>query len=196
MTDSRFSNLRRVVATLALTLAVAVLAGVPGPASAQEGTPVATPAAVEGASYLYVQAGFTGGRFDATSEEGLFVLVLEGAPAQTVYFSDRPARDVGLIATEEFLETFDFTDDPPNAALVFATEDGGTDVIVVELTQPSYDAEAGTLTYMAQVLALEEEDAATFGLTEEPLTAEAIPLTFGSGTLFIDSSCSPWDPRC
>lgn len=198
MNDTRPAFLRRVMVTaLALTLAAISMAGIQRDLSAQEATPVASPAAVEDVSYLYVQTGFTSGRFDSTSEAGFFVLALEGGPMETIFFSDRPERIVGTIPTEEFLTALDFENDPPNAALVFETEEGGTEIVVAELTQPSFSDDGETLFYIAKVLAIDEIDASTLGVEQEPLGPDALPFTFGRSSLFIDSGCNPiTDPRC
>ena len=89
--------------------------------------------------------------------------------------------------------------DPPNAALVIQTEDGTTDVVVLELTEPVYDAAAGTMAYVAMVLeGFAQLEASGAGFTEQPLPAASIPAAFGPSSLFIDSvlGCTPWDPRC
>jgi hypothetical protein len=167
--------------------------------AAQQATPVASPAA-EDASYLFVQSGFSSGTLIADAGE-TFNLVLQGAPEQTVFFSDRPSRVVGAVATERFLEELGFEpSDPPNAALVIQTDDGTSDVIVLELTSPVYDAAAGTMSYVATLLeGFTQLEATGAGFTEEPLAADSIPAAFGPSSLFIDSllsGCSPWDPRC
>jgi hypothetical protein len=152
--------------------------------SAHQATPDA-----EQIAYLFVQAGFRSGTFQPAEDvEGGFLLTLEGAPAQTVFFSDRPARIAGSIPTAELLETLDFDgNDPPNAALVLQGTDGGTDIVVLELSRPKYDPAAGTLTYV--VLPIEDErlDASDVGFTEAPVTIESIGAEFGPGSLFIDS---------
>lgn len=196
MNDARIPFLRRAaVVVVAITLSLVSLAGAPRGLSAQDATPAASPVAVDDVSYLYVQTGFTSGRFDSTSEEGHFVLALEGGPMETIYFSDRPERIVGTIPTAEFLTTLDFENDPPNAALVFETEEGETEIVVAELTQPSFGDDSETLFYIAEVLAIDEIDASTLGVEQEPLGPGELPFTFGRSTLFIDSGCSPWDPR-
>lgn len=183
-------------------LAAAALAGVGGAAlatrgvAAQDGTP--SPVA-EAVSYLFVQSGFTSGILDqATEGVQSWLLVLQGAPAQTVFFSDRPARIAGAISTERFLEILDFsTDDPPNAALVIDTDEGA-DVVILELTDPVYDPVAATLTYITKILEVDVLETAGYGFTTDPLGPDGYPAEFGPASLFIDSlmGCSPWDPRC
>ena len=80
---------------------------------------------------------------------GVYTLSLEGSLGDTVYFSDRPARRVGLIPTAVLLEQLGFTPaDPPNAALVAQTADG-EDILVVELMNPRYDEAARPLPTMS-----------------------------------------------
>jgi len=168
--------------------------------AAQEATPVASPEAE--ASYLFVQAGFTAGTITPDAS-GDLTISLQGAPAQTIFFSDRPNRFVGAVQTQQFLDVLGFDpSDPPNAALVIQPVAGGVDevdVVVLELLAPVYDPVAMILSYTGRVLeGFTELEATGTGFTVEPLEAAAIPATVGACTLFIDSmlGCSPWDPRC
>lgn len=183
-------------------LAASALAGAGGAALAvrsavaQEGTP--SPVAEE-ATFLFVQSGFSSGLLDkATDGVESWLLVLQDAPEQTAFFSDRPARIAGVMPTAQFLETLDFSaDDPPNAALVIDTENGAA-VVILELTQPAYDAEAATLTYITRILEVDVLVTSGFGFATDPLGPNDAPGAFGPASLFIDSllGCSPWDPRC
>lgn len=184
-------------------LAAAALAGLGGAALAPRGAAAqdeGTPAAAgDETAYLFVQSGFTSGMLDqATDGVQSWMLRLQGAPRQTVFFSDRPARIAGSISTERFLELLDFSpDDPPNAALVIDTE-AGADVVILELTDPVYDAEAATLTYITKILDVDTLESSGYGFETDPLGPDAYPAEFGPASLFIDSllGCSPWDPRC
>ncbi len=153
--------------------------------TAQEASPVASPAVEgEGGSDLFVQSFGAGTLAPKSGESGVYTLTLEGATGQTIYFSDRPARRVGLVPTEALLEQLGFTPaDPPNAALVAQTA-AGEEVVVVELFDPSYDEAAGTLTYGARILADYAGGAlADFARREEG--AEPAP-AFETAHLFID----------
>lgn len=168
-------------------------------AFARQATPVATPVTSEDeAAYLFVQAGFGSGTLTANAD-GTYQLTLSNAPAQTVYFSDRPQRIVGAMPTEHFLEVLGFdADDAPNAALVIQVDTENTDVIVFELTAPVYEVEVASLTYTATLLEGFDQFVETgVGFVEQPLTADTLPQEFGACSLFIDSllGCSPWDPR-
>lgn len=107
-------------------------------------------------------------------------MTLRGVAQSTVYFSDRPERVVGHIATSNFVTIWgegddSFEDDPPNAVLAFA--EGGHAVpsdIVIEITEPMLDGE--DLTYKITVLE-----------GEPPARAEGC-------TLFIDPFGRPLTP--
>ena len=180
------------------------------PTAAQDATPLATPAASPGASpaaggpvaLLFVQTFATGTWTPKPDTEGVYLLTVTGHTAQTVYFSDRPERLVGTLLTREFLQQLGFTpENPPNAAVVAQTADGGEDVLVVELFDPVYEEPVGadggvSVTYRARVLAGEpgERLAAFAGRQGDAL----LPGAFGAGALFIDSSFDIWcilDPR-
>lgn len=139
----------------------------------------------DGPEMLFVQP-FNGGTWlPAEGGDGLFTLTLTGASAQTVYFSDRPDRIFGLAPMQQFLDGLGFTPvDPPNAALVADADDGGQQILVIELFNPAYDDAAETLTYDARVLA----DYHGFGLTHVATqqTDYELPNAFGRGGLFID----------
>jgi hypothetical protein len=183
-------------------LAAAALASVGGAAlvaqnaAAQDATP--SPVGGEEVSYLFVQSGFTSGILDQATE-GIqsWMLTLQGAPEQTVFFSERPTRIAGAISTERFLETLDFSpDDPPNAALVIGMDEGAT-VVILELTDPVYDPDAATLTYITKILEIDVLITSGYGFPSDPVGPDSYPPEFGPSSLFIDSSgCSPWDPRC
>src|SRR5829696_1762143 len=103
---------------------------------AQEATPAATSDG-EKIPYLFVQS-FAGGSIaPKAGEEGAYTVTLEHGLGQTLYFADRPSRDVGAVPTEHFLAGLGFpADNPPNAAIVVDDGDGGTEIAVVELRNP------------------------------------------------------------
>jgi len=194
-TTGRLSRRTALVTSLSGIAALGVTAGF-----ARQATPVVTPVMSEGeAAYLFVQAGFTSGTLAANSD-GTYALTLLNAPAQTIYFSDRPNRIVGAMPTERFLEALGFDPaDPPNAALVIQVDTENTDVIMFELTAPVYDADRASLTYTATLLeGFDQLDETGVGFVEQPLTADTVPEDFGASSLFIDSllGCTIVDPRC
>jgi hypothetical protein len=170
-------------------------AGLARPAAAQEATPAA--GAEEGASFLFVQTFGAGSLAPKEgAEAGVLTLTADHLPGQTLYFSDRPERIVGMVATERFLGTgggapaggtptgAGFTPaDPPNAALVAQTAEG-EDILVVELLNPRYDEAAGTLAYDVRLLA----DYANTGLADLAARQadDQFASSFTTAHLFID----------
>jgi hypothetical protein len=136
--------------------AAALVAGVGLTTAQRRVTAQATPTANQdeaAGSDLFVQTFRAGTLTPDPNESGVYTLSLEGSLGDTVYFSDRPARRVGVIPTAVLLEQLGFTPaDPPNAALVAETADG-EDILVVELMNPRYDEAAGTLAYDVRLLA-------------------------------------------
>ena len=108
-------------------------------------------------------------------------LTLRGVTASTLYFADRPKRDVGHMTTADFVDLWaigdnSFETDPPNAVLAFL-EPGGhvpEDAVVV-LKEPNLDG-AGNLAYSIEVL------------------EGTVPAKAGPVTLFIDPFGRPLSP--
>jgi hypothetical protein len=105
--------------------------------------------ALERIDALFVQSASS-----SSSDEG--TVTLHGLTDSTVYFADRPRREVGHIPSHRFVELWEsdengFSIDPPNAVLSFLEEDGPTpeDTVVV-LREPHL--EGHELTYTVDVL--------------------------------------------
>lgn len=203
MTNTFFDTLTKVLATrrsrrdAIRTSGSGIAAGLAGstirPTAAQE----ATPADSGEPGFLFVQTASSGSftpnhapstpAADSTLESDSaagYLLTLEGHHGGTIYFSDRPERIFGDAPTDQFLDGLGFSPtNPPNAALVTSTDDGEPDVVVLELNDPTYDAEAGTITYGATLLA-DYEDEGLSHVTEQQ--HETVPETFGRASLFID----------
>jgi hypothetical protein len=205
-TVSRFFATRRLSRRQALArggagLAAAGLAAAGlGSASAQE----ATPAPVDydptrKVAYLFVQSFERGAIAPKEGENGTYTVTLQHGLGQTLYFSDRPLRDVGATPTVQFLEGLGFSPkNPPNAALLVETAAGETDIAVIELTNPSYDEASFTATYDVKVLE-NWEDSTELGFSQAPADLAAVAPSFGAAHLFIDDcadsnlSCCPYD---
>lgn len=93
----------------------------------------------------------------AQTAEGLDVdngaITLRGVSPSTLWFSDRPHRLTGHMATNDFVDSWSegddsFAADPPNALLSIFSEDEVVDVVVV-LRDPSL--RDGDLTYAVDV---------------------------------------------
>jgi len=108
-------------------------------------------------------------------------LTLRGITPSTLYFADRPKRDVGHMTTTDFVDLWaigdnSFETDPPNAVLAFLEPGGDVpDDAVVVLKEPNLDG-AGNLAYTIEVL-------------EGTVPAQAGPVT-----LFIDPFGRPLSP--
>lgn len=163
--------------------------------STSEASPAASPMAeAPGPSFLFVQLAESGTWAPKPGEDGVYLLTLVAPSNQTLYFSDRPARIVGTVATDTFLDQLGFTPfTPPNAAAVVHTGDGVRDALVLELFNPVYTRAFGedgsdVLTYEARVLAAYEGD----GLAPwvEMADDDQLPREFTDMSLFIDD-CPP-----
>lgn len=82
-------------------------------------------------------------------------LTLKGVSPTTVYFSDRPNRVAGHLATPEMIPLWSegknsFTKDPPNATLSVFGKDGSVANVVVELRNPKLTGDQ--LAYDVKVL--------------------------------------------
>lgn len=207
MDPARFDRLTRRLAArttrraaVGASLGAVALGALTNSALGQDATPVpdATPAP-EGDDpvFLFVQT-FASGRGEVNPGAGTptvegtptpaggasFLLTLEGHTGQTVYFSDRPDRIVGAAQTQQFLDGLGFAaSNPPNAALVGEFR-AGQGVVVLQLIEPVYDADAGTVTYGAEVLRGYEGENLVPVVADE--VAERLPAEFGPAALFID----------
>lgn len=171
------------------------LASVSGLAArAQDATPDPT---TDDATFLFVQSA-TSGTFTVNAGAATpavagsptpggdadYLLTLEGHTGNTVFFSDRPERIFGEASTQTFLDNLGFSvANPPNAALVTNDADGNEDILVVELIEPSYDADAGTITYGVNILS-DYEGGLDFVAGRQQ--DEDLAPTFGEASLFID----------
>jgi hypothetical protein len=163
-----------------------------GITSGDAATPVASPeAAGSRIQLLFVQTFGAGSLAPVDDTSDQLVLTADHLAGQTLFFSDRPARVVGMMPTERFFGPADagglgFTPaDPPNAALVVAGEgDAPAQIVLIELTDPHYDAATGVVRYSVRVLDDMEEMA--LSLEQTPLPAAEAALEFSAASLFID----------
>jgi hypothetical protein len=113
------------------------------------------------------------------SSDGATV-TLEGVAPSTLYFSDRPQREAGQMATTDFVDLWgegenSFETDPPNAVLSFLEPGGDVpDDVVVVIREPQLEADR--LSYSIEVL------------------EGAVPASAGSVSLFIDPFGRPLSP--
>jgi hypothetical protein len=186
--DRRLSR-RTTLAAAAGTVAAAAVVRV----HAQDATPAVVPHATvvtdeqNEVPFMFVQTFGSGSLAPSEGEAGTLVLTADHLAGQTLFFSDRPERIVGMVSTERLLglsggdQGLGFSPaDPPNAALVL--DDGN--VLVVELLDPTYDAATGQVTYGLRVL--EDLEQVDLQLEQEPLAVADAPRDFTAASLFID----------
>ena len=106
-------------------------------------------------------------------------ITLHGLGESTVYFADRPRREIGHMRSSSFIELWDdgvysFGVDPPNAVLSFLDGDDSPDDVVVVLHEPRLEGDS--LSYRVDVL-------------EGTLPGES-----GACSVFIDSFGRPSSP--
>ena len=128
----------------------------------------------------------SGGSFEG-GDGDTHELTLEGVPDQAVWFADRPARRTGSFSIPEMNDAFFGDQRPPNAALEIFEADSGGGVVVVEVSEPQYDAGAETLRFDARVL--EPNAVKSTTLAAHADRAETtVPAEFGTAALFIDDA--------
>ena len=113
-----------------------------------------------------------------TSDRG--TIRLQGLSPSTLYFADRPQREVGHMLSRQFVANWaagdnSFADNPPNAVLSFGEPgDRPPEDAVVVIQDPHLDGDA--LTYSVKVL------------------DGAVPAATGPCALFIDPLGRPLSP--
>jgi hypothetical protein len=134
--------------------------------------------------FMFVQTA-EGGTFEARPDRSGFRLTLRGVAPQTVYFSDRPQRIAGGVPNGAFLDGLGFSDaNPPNAAIVLSEpKSADSDVVVVALTNPAYDAAARTLVYDAKPLEKTDGTGLAFWTDRRD---ETLPASFANVSVFVD----------
>lgn len=139
-----------------------------------------------GPMYLYVQTFHTGTIVPKEGEDGTYTITLEQGSGQTIYFADRPSRNVGVFRNRAFLSKLGFfPDDRPNAALILDTGHGEMDIAVVELSHPVITDDERGISYDVQMLENWEESL-SLGLSDAPGDLAAIAPSFGTAHLLID----------
>jgi hypothetical protein len=107
-------------------------------------------------------------------------ITLHGLADSTVYFADRPRREIGHIASLRFVELWSedassLAADPPNAVLSFLDENGeAPEDVVLVLREPRLSGR--TISYRVEIL------------------EGSLPRRFGPCALFIDMFARPLAP--
>jgi hypothetical protein len=114
------------------------------------------------------------------TSDGEKTITLRGLSPSTLYFADRPQREVGHMSTKAFVDLWgegenSFALDPPNAVLSFAQpEDRPPSDVVVTIRDPKMDGDS--LVYDVDVL------------------DGSLPTSTGPCALFIDPFGRPLSP--
>ena len=140
---------------------------------------------------LFVQTAASGSFTSANSAQGMYILQLTNVRPSVLMFTDRPRRQVGSVNMDAFLQKAwdiktpdNYATDPPNAVLMtHDTNEGHEEAVVITLSKPSYDAAAGTLTYMTKILG--RTDASQLGVINDK-DVSTFPDQFNDPALFID----------
>jgi hypothetical protein len=123
------------------------------------------------------------------------VLTLTGVASKGVEFTDRPTRKAGSSDVTDIIASF-FQHAPPNAALEYEVTDANSQVAVVELSDPAYDADQATLSFDAQLLKDPESEVQKgSALVDFVLRSTGeLPPSWGATTVFLDSAAEPLEP--
>lgn len=135
-------------------------------------------------THIFIQEG-AGGSF-VNDGSGNYSLTMTNVVPYTIFFADRPARDVGFAPMDKFLKGFSFeAGNPPNAAIILSEENETSDMVIVELTNPQYNNTTQTVTYNARQL--KEYSFESGWLLDQIGKVDAsIPEKFGHIVLVID----------
>lgn len=191
----------RALAGAELTLAiVTAAASLTGCTSTVQGSAGSTDSAGgPGESKPEVLYSLTGDHMEFVNADGgaNVTLVVDGVDSHSIWFTDRPYRESGVISTERLVQEWapgaTFDRDAPNAALVLheAAEVGPgetADTLVVEMLDAAYDAATHRFTTDLRVLSDEQ-----LGSIDGNLDAHADkhdkhwPTSAGAVSLFIDT---------
>lgn len=119
----------------------------------------------------YIQTA-TSGTFEET--DGMMYLTLQSVPESVLWTISAPAFRGGMYETMSFVGDWSFAEEGISAAAILTTED---ESLLLSLSMPEYDSEAGTITYMVTV-----EEVTPF---DEDAKEAVTPETFDMATLFI-----------
>ncbi len=143
-------------------------------------------------NYLFVQSAPKLQLEQDKTKPNVYKIILKNVNPSVTYFTERPYRKTYTMPTAEFIQLWNkksknsFLYNPPNAAVVatvrkFFSKDTLLNV-VMELTEPSYDENAKSLSYTAKIL-------------EGNMAPNTRSVKFEQAFLFIDDVClSCWFP--
>jgi hypothetical protein len=181
---------RRASLAVATSLAAGLVAG-----SASAGINKPEPGNVKGKarSYLYVQNARHGTFTAVRGRPGRYRLRLRDVDPHVLFFTDRPARDTGLLSQKALLGSlFAKGRSVPNAAVEIVGGAKNQDVLAVKLSNPRSDERKRTLSYDASLL----RTISAPGLRHyRGRLDRKLPGSFGAVSLFIDSGTA-WGNSC
>ena len=113
---------------------------------------------------------------------GTYTLTMSNLIPYTIYFSDRPERIAGFSTMEDFISGFNWAVSP-NAAITRVGAAASEDTMIVELSNPRYNAALHEMTYTVTVIGNYQGDK----LKELAQKADPkLPAELGRVSLFID----------
>jgi microcystin-dependent protein len=128
----------------------------------------------------------------APTGKGHFTLTLKGVDRRTTWFSDRPQRDAGRVATKGLFSAWrglGFRKSPPNAALVIDHGRADRDTVAFELKLRSYQPRRHRVRFAARALG-----SLGNGLSHLNRRLDGRgPRRFGAASLFVDNTSSAAD---
>ena len=151
--------------------------------------PTATSSGQEEYLYSVASARATTTQLKVTdSGNETFRLTLSGVAPVTV-FANRPFRDAQIISVKALVANWGawFGDVPPNAVLVYGRPGRAPVSMVVELTDPSFDARPRTLSFSALRLARDNDPIDRNPMLQKVTT----PSSMTDVSLFIDLKNQP-----
>jgi hypothetical protein len=175
-TGSRARVGRRAIAAVMAMLAFSVAVAVPASAGTEP---------TDDAERLLAVVTARAGTFREVADG--YRLVLTGVVPRATWFSDRPAREVGSFTIEEVAKEFFAGSDAPNAAFEIVDGRGAGDIIVIEISNPRYQARRSRLVLDARVLTKEDVTSAALQHHVQRSTSD-VPARFGPATLYIDDA--------
>lgn len=154
-------------------------------------------AAAIGAALAIAPPSGAGAAFAAPNDAALFVqaatggtfhdgrLTLRGVTRHVMWFTDRPARDSGVVSFAAFRRSLFSRGQPaPNAAL-YVRGSGPSSIVALELRRLRYNARRGTVTYATK--RLRRLGGSRMEHLADRLSKRRVPRRFGSAALFVDS---------
>jgi hypothetical protein len=129
----------------------------------------------------------TGGTAGAQDASGAFALTITGVDPNVLWFTDRPARDTGLMSVQRMLKMLAGSDGgaAPNIVVEADAGERGPQAVALELDDLRYDA--GTATLQARARSLKTVGGQRLRHYRRRLATTLDP-AFGRAAIFVDSA--------